>query len=358
MLIYSKKKGVFIMYDIIYNTLNSKFTLINGKEKDYFYDNEGKIAATVDEKSITMFYDFPKNNYEIWNHKGKVGVSFVKDFNLNGNLHDIIFIEGLCGACNDIIIHENYAISTSVNNEMTKNPKQRKFNMLTNDEKCKTLEKITGCKALGANLQGALLYNHDEIFGNCGTIVSQNHCADFDICGLIQFKNCMTNDYTRWNWNHNYPKKPNHNEKTINTVAFKGKTNTDYEEIYNYFREKENWSFTTGYKTAGSDERRAYVNSKKYQTIDENAINSHVRVSLAKPLTKYLKEQAKNIYAESGNRSLNSTKLLMARKIKECLAQLESKCNCATIEYDNDIINIILGEYNFNQRRIDKTKRR
>ena len=175
------------MYDMILNTLISKFKYVEGKKKNYFFDEDECLVATVDQKSITMFYSFPKCNREIFNHKGRVAVSFVKDFNLNGDVCDIIYISGLCGACNDVRVHEDYAISTDVNNEI--------WDYLPDydDDEC------------------------DKKFGNCGYLTSQDSHVSFDICELIHFKNCRAVDYV-----HQIPK-VNKNENPVNLIAFKGK---------------------------------------------------------------------------------------------------------------------------------------
>lgn len=333
------------MYDIIYNILESKFELMKGKKKNYFYDENNQLVATIDKNSITMFYSFPKYDRDIWNHNGKVAVSFIKNFNFDGYVCDAIYIKGLCGTCNDIKIHKDYAVFDTHNIEITENQKQRKFNMLSNKDKCKFLEK-KGFKIKDAYLEGVRLYESNGQLGNCGTLMSSCGRVTFDICGLIKIKNCISADYV-------YKTNINENETPLNLISLNKRKETDYNTIYIYHRRKETWHFNKGYDTAGSDRVRKYVQSKKNQVISKDAINSNVSILL----TDYIKEQISNISTKSECSSLNSKKLLMAKKIKECLTQFESKCNCAMIAVDYDIINSIFENQDLQQKKIVKVKK-
>ena len=352
------------MYNIIYSILNSKFELVKGDIKDYFYDEQGQIVATVDEKSITMFYSFPECSREIWNHNGKVAISFAKDFNINGRISDIIFIDGLCGASNDVHLHEDYAINTGVNSEMVTNPAQKAFNKLSNEEKIRILEKRTGCKATGANLRNVCLFGSDERIGNCGNLYSSEESVSFDICGLIQFENCRAVDYTEkiaeeYRLFYPFVYRINPDEQTINIISKKEQKDTNYDEIYKYYRKINDWHYKADYNTAGSSDTRDYVSSKRRQTIDERVVHKNVQISFAPELIReILENQIFELYTSSEQRSLNSTRLLIAKKIKDFITELKSTCNCADVHiYVNKCVNSILKDYNFNQRKVDITKK-
>ena len=332
------------MYNQIYTILSSQFELKKGNKKNYFYDKDGQVVATVDKKSITMYYDFPECSHEIWNHKGKVVVTFVRDFNVNGKICDIFFVDGLCGACNDVEVHEDYSIDTTANNELCDNQLQQMFNILNPAKKIEVFEAITGCKATGANLENACLFDSNEKLGNCGTITSSNGLASFDICGLIHVKNCYVAQYIGPERSQNY------DEKHINIVHESGeKTYTDYRSIYLYYRKKHNWYYTDGYNCAGSCNTRAYVCRKQSQTVDDEAIHKDLKISL--PVIS--EEMINQIFDSYPKRSLNSIRLQIIREINDYLASFKANNNRSEYIKMYAYVNKLLNRYNFNQRKVD-----
>ena len=338
------------MYDTIYNILSSKFELIEGDIKKYFYNKYGQIVATVGEKSITMYYDYPKNSRKIWNHNGKVVVSFIKEFNVNGKLCDIFFIDGLTGACNDTKVHEDYSIDTGVNRELYDNQLQQKLNVLTSEEKTKRSKKISNI--------------YETKFGNCGKLTSENGFASFDICGLIHINNCRIAQYSDIVKKITQKKQNEYmikclgsyrddEEKRINIVQeHEEKVYTDYKKIYEYFRKEYNWYFTHGYHTCGSDKTREYVYNKQKQTVASYAIHKNLEISMLIP-----EELIDHILNSNTNRSLNSIRLQIIREIKNYIINYkENNCNSAQININNHINNI-LSRYNFNQRKVDVLKK-
>lgn len=186
-----------LTYERISSILNSKFNIIEGEQKHYFVDKTNKVVATFDNNlnTITMFYDFPDHSREIWNHDGKVAIIFAKDFTVNGNLCDILCIDGLCGASNDFILYKNYYIEIMNNSEMRylfekKKTLQKLFATLSYKKRISVLEKFTG-----ANIEGIQLFpdGEDYALGNCGNLSSENGIANFYICGVIKVKDMVVN---------------------------------------------------------------------------------------------------------------------------------------------------------------------
>jgi len=348
------------MYSIIFNILSSKFTFVENDDKSYFYDRNGAVVATVTDNAITMFYSFPECSHEIWNHEGKVAITFVKDFNVNDKVCDIFYIHGLCGACNDIEVVKDFAIDTVPNYNMgKKDPRQEFIDNLSNEEKIKLFEKATGCIATGANLEGAHFFGKKPELGNCGKLVSKNGYADFDICGIITIKNCKVSGY-----GDRY-REENSKNQSINLVKYSYTKETDYKEIIEYYMKKYKWNYTVGINNAGTPDVMRFVNERRYSTINKRGINSQLEIVLSKQFYKGVYDEdlkivvarIKEIYRKYETRSLNSINLEILTKLKQYIEEFKEKFNCATICRSNPK-DLIPKELEFNKTKPQLRKKK
>ena len=258
-----------LTYNMIFRILQKNFTMIAGREKNYFIDNSQRIAATFDKElsTITMYYSFEKNSYEIWNHHGKVAIAFARDFNVNNKICDVICIEGLCGAYNDFYLEEDFCLETTNNSEMRylfekEVSLQKKFEAKSYQEKIAILEAYTGAKFSGANIEGIQLFPDSDKYalGNCGSLSSKNGIASFDICGEIEVENMKINQQR--------------DGYDVNIINCKGQQkDTNYKDVYAFYRRKNDWNYKEGYNTAGSYETRDFTERRKNSTIDQEAIH-------------------------------------------------------------------------------------
>lgn len=318
-----------INYDIIYGILNSKFNLVKGEIKDYFFNNSQQVVATVDKNLITMFYSFPEGSREIWNHHGIVIIGFAKDININGISCDILCINGLCGDRNDFVLNGNSIINTIHNSEMlnilngNKTSLQSLFESLTDSEKVAVFEIITDAKAKGANLEGVLLFDDGSYqkIGSCGNLSLENGLASFDICGILKLNNMVVTNKAYYSYD-------------INIIKFK---KVNYDEIYKFYSKKNDWYYNNSYKTCSSAETRAFTERRKYSTVDSDSVH----ISYPDEL-KYLLD---TIY-ESGNRSLNSKRLQMIYVLSIILNDKRKA------------MSYIDSYYNFNIRKCDLNKQK
>lgn len=318
-----------ITYDKIFSILNSNFKLVNGQRKNYFLDNSNRIVATIDENLITMFYDFPELSREIWNHEGKVAIAFARNFNINGQLCDILLIDGLCGTFNDFIMNKDFFINITTNSEMRcllgnhENSLQKQFEELSYEEKIAILKKVKGADFTGAKIDGIKLFSDGAEYklGNCGYLSSTNGIASFNICSEIKVDNMVVN------------KKQNGIDINIIDVK-KTKKKANYSELYNLYRQENDWYYNLGYKTAGSLETRAFTERRRYATVDKDAIH----------ITKQVIKDAFDPIYEKSNQSLNAKRLQMLYILNLFL------------ENKKESENYVSSHYNFNIRNCDFRK--
>lgn len=318
-----------ITYEKILEILNSKFKLVKGKKKSYFLDDSERIVATVDKNLITMFYDFPKHSREIWNHEGKVAVAFVKNFNVNGQICDVVCTHGLCGACNDFTLHDNYFIDDTNNTEMrylldvNDNSLQKKFESLSYEEKIDVLETFTGAKFTGANISGIQLFPSSERYrlGNCGHLTAKNGIAKFDIFGQVEVNNIVISKKDSFD---------------LNIIDLKNEyQSVNYKKVYDFYREKYAWYYSpNGY--AFSEDIRAFIDRRKNSTVDEDAIH------FSQPRYDLLDE----IYI-NGKQSLNSKRMQMIYTLKSLLKIKRTSA-----------VNYVSSHYDFQLRNCDLTNQR
>lgn len=325
-----------LTYEMIFSILNSKYGLVKGEEKDYFLDDSGRIVATIDKNLITMFYSFPSHSREIWNHEGNVAIAFARDFNVNGQICDILCIEGLCGACNDFSIHEDFSIDTMNNGEMrylldkNENPLQKQFEAMSYKERISVLESSTGAQFTGANIEGVQLFADSDKYalGNCGHLSSHNGIASFDICGVVKVDNMVVNK--------------KYDGYDINNINFKNiQKDTNYKEIYKYYRQENDWYYDKekGYNTAGSYETRAFTERRRYSTVDKDAIHTP-------KTTKIVFNSILDPIYENGNQSLNAKRLQMIYTLNLLLNNKKMSTD------------YVSSHYNFNVRNCDMVRQR
>ena len=189
----------------IQTVLSKKYTHIVKNGRTYFVDDNYNVVASSDDKSITMYFDFKKCSREIWNHYGKVMVTMISDFRVNDKTADVLVVKGLCGACNDAIITEDFAFRTGSNY---------------------TLRYELG--------------EYSENLGNCGELSCYDHIANINICNAINFKNICVSDLSEDGF-------------VVNIIGN---------------QKENNWYYTYGIQTRGSYETRGWTERRRYSTTD------------------------------------------------------------------------------------------
>ena len=263
-----------IDYDRILNQLNKKYTVISKKKKNYFINNKEEVVATYDDHSISMFFEFPENSEEIWNHEGMVVATFAKDFQVNDKIADIIILEGLVGTCNDTEIIDNYAYLQCNNNEL-KN-----------------------------------LFDTKTKIAPCGQIYSSNGIASIKISDEMVIDNIKVN------------KKDDGFD--LNVININGiNPNFDYKKAYDFWRQKNDRKYTIGFNRRGSYETREWTERRKKSTVDKDSI-----FYIGNPYSHILDP----IYYDSKS-SLNARRLQM----KYVLSQITSNPDEILKGYDFNI---------------------
>lgn len=211
--------------DKIQAVLSKKYNHIMKNGRTYFVDDGYNVAASYDDKSITMYFDFKKYSREIWNHNGKVMVTMISDFRVNDKTADVLVVKGLCGTRNDAIVTEDFAFRTGTNY---------------------TLRYELG--------------EYSDNLGSCGELYCYDHIANINICNAINFKNIRVSDLSKDGF-------------VVNIIGNqKENNNSDYTKVYKYWRKENNWNYTYGIQTRGSYETRDWTERRRYSTTDDKDI--------------------------------------------------------------------------------------
>ena len=221
--------------------------------------------ASYDKNSISMYF----NNISrecILNHHGVVVVTFVRDFQVNSALADVIIVEGLCGAYNDTKIVGNYAYLTTVNTELRsiygQNSEQKWFDSLSYEKRIMILKQLKGADFSGANIDGVLLFDSDSEtkYGSCGNISVSSGLAEIIICDEIILKNVKINDLPVG--------------FIVNVINVKGyNLNFDFDVVYQFWRERNGWNYTIGRENVSSPNIIKWTERRKNGTVDTSSIN-------------------------------------------------------------------------------------
>ena len=91
--------------------LDSQYTFVTGKEKNYYCDEEDKIVATVNNEMITLYIDDPKDELETQYQKCVVSIP-------NCATTEQLEIKKLVGAYNDTTLNEEGIITLMYNDEL------------------------------------------------------------------------------------------------------------------------------------------------------------------------------------------------------------------------------------------------
>lgn len=299
-----KYKSVPVLTKNIYNnillTIRNKFKEIKGKEKNYFIDDEGRIVATLANNIITMYYSVSSDI--IWNHKNHIAVSIVKDFNVNNKVHDVMYINGLCGSTNDVKLIENYFIETYFNRELYYLP-------------------LNDLNILSKKNYFYTSINKAQNFGSCGNLIVDGNQIILDICGEFIIDNIDRHLISRTNNFDLFILSPSIQNQDLN-----------YKEIYEYHKKRHNWYYNNGKRTAGSKEKRMFDERRKESTVDK------VGYANARLIENDLIDQ---IYYSELPKSLNSKRLQMMYVLMN------------NYGYNKKQALDILNEYDFNIRNVD-----
>lgn len=266
----------------IQTVLSKKYTHIVKNGRTYFVDDNYNVVASSDDKSITMYFDFKKCSREIWNHYGKVMVTMISDFRVNDKTADVLVVKGLCGACNDAIITEDFAFRTGSNY---------------------TLRYELG--------------EYSENLGNCGKLYCYDHIANINICNAINFKNICVSDLSEDGF-------------VVNIIGNqKENNNSDYTEVYKYWRKENNWYYTYGIQTRGSYETRGWTERRRYSTTDYEDIYEAYDYTIDEEMAK--RSTFKNSTSRSKHRTAQMEYELAKRsgndKVKSLIYQRRANVN-------------------------------
>ena len=343
------------MYNTIYNILESKFNFVKGNRKDYYCNSLGQVVASIDNNSITMFYDFPKNSTELWNHHGKVVATFVKNFNINGVVSDVFYVTGLVGTTNDAMVHEDYFLDLSVNEDIVNNKMIQKIEELPRNEQIELLKQMTNLRREKDLIEK--LYEDGESLklGSCGTMRAEDGFASFDICGLIHINNCRIANWDRDNIRNSFAVPINKNESYLNLVRVNGKKDyVDYNLVYDFYRNQYEWAYCSGIDTRGSDAIREYVESRKNMTVDERCLFKNLSISFNENALTDLRDKVEYLYSMSGVRSTNAVKLQIMREIQCDINRIKQLASSANVTVN---ANGLIKNLDFNKRKVDIRKK-
>ncbi len=239
-----------LTYEVLFDELRKKYILQKRNGEYCFVNNDNEVVAIISYNKIVMYYTC--SSQDIFNHKNKVAAIFTMDLNVNGKLCDIISILGLCGSSNDISVIKNFGLDSDCNYRVFCNPeeyqKQLEFNNLQNN-----------------SLNGAIIAQIDEKIGSCGELTMVNGKAN------ITIGNILINNLT-------YCQSASKYGFDINILNIKGDTNTNYDEVYKYYREANNWYYTYGYNSKNSDIVRDFTERRKKSTFDKEKVHTDAQV--------------------------------------------------------------------------------
>lgn len=216
-----------VLYKEILKKLKSKYQIVQGQEKSYLLNEQKQIIGTITDKLIVLFYKCEETI--IWNHQNKVALAIAKDF-VYGNGEDIkkadvMYIEGLCGATNDINVTNDFYLETEFNLELP--------SIASKEQEDPNLEEL-GTIGYVENLEDNYRFISEDF--------------------IIQFKG---KKYTT-----------NTQEMNLLILKDKGKAKINYEDLYKMLREKNDWYYQIGCQTAGSKEVRDFVESRHYKSYE------------------------------------------------------------------------------------------
>lgn len=207
-------------YDEMLKEILKNYQIIEGNEKNYIVNSNDNIVGTLTENLIVLFYIC--NKEKIWNHKNMAAVAIAKDFVLATNNQikkaDVMYISGLCGACNDIQLIDNYYIEDYPNYELN-------------------------------------FLEQDYQLGYFGIVAKKEN--KYCLISNNLFIHFIGNEYTE-------------HDDQLNLLLLKenGITKIDYDKLYNYLKETFNWYYTVGYNNVYSHSKREYIESRKYKNYD------------------------------------------------------------------------------------------
>ena len=271
-----------INYDNILDQLNKKFTLVSREGKNYFLNNENAVVACYDDNSISMFFEYPEYDRQLHTNKGLAVATFVKDFQVNEQIADVIILDGLNGAWNDTKIVGNYAYICCINDELRDfcgtNEKQRQFDQLPYEKRIEVLEKLTGASFKGAKIDGIRLFGNgkeDSKISSCGVIRISDGIASIELSDEMTINGIKVNKKY-----HGFD---------LNIVRINGKNpDFDYKVVYDFWRQENDWHYTVGRRNVSSGEVIEWTEGRKNGTVDEESIfycNSNRVINIVKKIS-------------------------------------------------------------------------
>ena len=215
-----------VLYKEILKKLKSKYQIVQGQEKSYLLNEQKQIIGTITDNLIVLFYKCEETI--IWNHQNKVALAIAKDF-VYGNGEDVkkadvMYIEGLCGAVNDIELTNDFYLEGNFNSEIP----------LINSKEEQDNNEELGTVGYVENLEDNYRFISEDF--------------------VIQFRG---KKYTT-----------NTQEMNLLILKDKGKAKINYEDLYKMLREKNDWYYQIGCQTAGSKEVRDFVESRHYKSYE------------------------------------------------------------------------------------------
>lgn len=243
-----------ITYDKILNALKSKYHVVERNNHLYLVDDNARFVASYDENKISMFLNFPSNNNEIFNHFGRIVVTFIRNFQVNNVVADIVVVHGLCGASNDVELTGDFACST-INN------KDFYFESIEEKEEFQNSLKIMNNNRQEINSSNnAPSSTLNSEFGTCGKIYVSNHIADIEIADSVRLNQI------------NVLETEDDIMPRVNVITVKGiKEDYDFSKVFEYWRKENDWFFNTD--NTRSDFVIEWTYRREFSTVDKNSIN-------------------------------------------------------------------------------------
>ena len=243
-----------LTYKLLYSVLAKQYSLKQRNGQYCFTDNDNNVVAIIDDNKIVMYYHVSSNI--IWNHKNTVAIAFVKDLNVNGKLCDIISVFGLCGSVNDVTIIGNFGLEKSCNTAIFASAEQ--------DCEFKNgfgFEEYSVENDGISNIFRRCIFDElKESFGSCGRLEVVDNQVNLNICESIYINNLTKSE-------------DGLDGLDINIINRKSDVTTNYDEVYGYYRNLNDWYYGSGYKCINADKIRQFTEDKWHSTFAENKIH-------------------------------------------------------------------------------------
>ena len=250
-------------YDELRKKLEGIFKFEEFNRRGYIYADNGSVVGTYDNKKITLFFNVEKliedtEESKIWKIVGKNALNIVKDYNVNGELCDIMNVTELVSDYNDTAVVGNFDIVPVVNYRLKnradeENPEKLVFA----DGGEEWVDKTYAVRGIGT----------------AGKLDIEDRLLNININDEIVYKDLPYLDYAI----------PSNNVFVLNYTGVPAQN--DQEEVYNYFKRRYNVYYGIGRILPRAAKVKKEVEDKKERTVFF-PVNLERREKLVKELKK------------------------------------------------------------------------